>query len=234
MIDDRIPENVRTIVINKTLYVYLYDMALALTHAQGRRVTQYDLALAYMIFVGLSDNKNYIPLVEKNMPEYKRGYGKVLLITLDGFKEARDFLLEMSEQQWIDIKSAVQMLIPEYQDRPEPPKPPTAKHLGYVYVIGQVGRPEYYKIGKTRNLGKRLSQLQVGSPVKLCIIHSVECSNYSYLEGLLHGRYASKRESGEWFHLTDDELDELKSLTVREGRVTIKRQHKRLSSGDDQ
>ena len=45
---------------------------------------------------------------------------------------------------------------------------------GYIYLIGEVGNPNHYKIGLTRdkNIEKRLKKLQTGSSEELYIWYS--------------------------------------------------------------
>jgi hypothetical protein len=70
---------------------------------------------------------------------------------------------------------------------------------GYVYFI-TTAEAERVKIGYTKNNPQaRLRDLQVGSPVKLCIIATQRgsCS----LERELHGEFDQYRLHGEWFEL---------------------------------
>ena len=53
------------------------------------------------------------------------------------------------------------------------------------------------KIGKSNNPSKRLETLQVGSPVKLKLIKTIQGG--IYMETLLHNYFRSCRCHGEWF-----------------------------------
>ena len=64
-----------------------------------------------------------------------------------------------------------------------------------VYLISH--EYQFVKIGFTSNINKRLSQLQVSSPVKLEVLHLIE-GNVS-LEKELHVLFKDLRTSGEWF-----------------------------------
>ena len=71
-----------------------------------------------------------------------------------------------------------------------------------VYAI--MGVPGWVKIGKARDITKRMFDLQTGHPVPLRLI-AVLSTNMSF-EGLLHARFRHLRGSGEWFRLTDELL----------------------------
>jgi hypothetical protein len=68
---------------------------------------------------------------------------------------------------------------------------------GFVYVIGQLDGTGPVKIGWSFSPEARLSQLQVGSPVRLLLIGSVPGTVED--EQALHARLAAYRLHGEWF-----------------------------------
>lgn len=95
------------------------------------------------------------------------------------------------------------------------------KHLSdndaprYLYVIRCIGT-NFYKIGITNNLNKRLKTHQTGCPLKLKYIFAVEADiedflgrEITYLEKFLHNNYASHKIHGEWFCLTYSHLADL-------------------------
>ena len=89
---------------------------------------------------------------------------------------------------------------------------------GYVYIV-QCGDFNYYKIGiSKKNFQNRLSGLQVGSPFPLKMLEVYHCPNYSQLERELHLKYFKHRMVGEWFELTDEQIQEVKDHL--EKRVT--------------
>lgn len=82
---------------------------------------------------------------------------------------------------------------------------------GYVYFIYI---PELYqkgmtqvKIGHTKNLDKRLRQLQTGNPFKLSIYKTHKTINYKQIEHELHVKYKSKKVLNEWFQITLEDVD---------------------------
>lgn len=82
-----------------------------------------------------------------------------------------------------------------------------SKHgkAGYVYLMKS---NNLYKIGLTGNWEKRLKRLKTGNPnIEKVIAKRVE--DCKEAESKLHKRYKSKRESGEWFSLTDQDIKDI-------------------------
>lgn len=60
-----------------------------------------------------------------------------------------------------------------------------------------------YKIGKTNNVQKRLKTFQIGNP----FIEIVRIIDGGHYEARLHKIYKHKRVSGEWFNITENEVN---------------------------
>ena len=90
---------------------------------------------------------------------------------------------------------------------------------GYVYLITD---GSYYKIGLTRNEPyKRLAQLQTGTVHKLSIVDYGLYENCSSMESYLHQKYSNKRAGGEWFNLSEDEVNAIKKeFNTEDGEST--------------
>lgn len=69
----------------------------------------------------------------------------------------------------------------------------------YVYLLRT---NEFYKIGITKNLSKRVKQLQTGNSEKIELICSYESDYAKKIEKTLHNKYASVKKTGEWFTLS--------------------------------
>jgi len=70
-----------------------------------------------------------------------------------------------------------------------------------VYLV-QMGDTQYYKIGYTSNIVKRLRTIQSGNPMKLSCINSIECDSIleaRQLEKKIHNELYPFKEVGEWF-----------------------------------
>jgi predicted GIY-YIG superfamily endonuclease len=80
---------------------------------------------------------------------------------------------------------------------------------GYVYIIeSELG---IYKIGRTKNVDARISQLK-SLPFKIELVHTIACEDDQQFEHELHDRFKDKRKTGEWFNLTKDDIDQLKAI----------------------
>lgn len=81
---------------------------------------------------------------------------------------------------------------------------------GSVYLI----RAEngLYKIGKAKSLKNRLQPFTVHFPMKWELVTSFHANDYSAAEALLHEKYASKRDVGEWFRLSDEDVEYIKRI----------------------
>jgi hypothetical protein len=81
---------------------------------------------------------------------------------------------------------------------------------GHVYLIHSENG--LHKIGKARVVSKRLESFNTAYPDKLTLIHSFESYGYSDAEAVLHFRYNEKNVHGEWFQLTQEDIDDIKSI----------------------
>lgn len=82
-------------------------------------------------------------------------------------------------------------------------------YFGYVYIIQQIGMDDYYKIGKTKNIDSRLSNLKTGSPTGYTVTNSGYVKNMDKCESFLHDKYSNKRVQGGWFSLSDKDLKDI-------------------------
>lgn len=84
--------------------------------------------------------------------------------------------------------------------------------LGYVYFIyipDTYKTYNYFKIGRTKHLDKRLSALQTGNPFQLVIYKHIYSKEYKNIETELHRMYKDKKIKNEWFKLTIAEIDDI-------------------------
>ena len=71
---------------------------------------------------------------------------------------------------------------------------------GFVY-LARSGATNWYKIGLSKQPYKRMSQLQVGTPLEITLIERVFSMNAPKLEKALHDYYEAYWLRGEWFDL---------------------------------
>lgn len=88
--------------------------------------------------------------------------------------------------------------------------------MSSVYLITD---GEKIKIGVTRDIDKRIKQLQVGNPHTITQIYtSRELSNAYILESILHSKYDKFRVSTEWFSLTDEYIKKIIEYIEENGK----------------
>lgn len=80
---------------------------------------------------------------------------------------------------------------------------------GFVYLLESGG---VYKIGVTKNLNRRVKQISPKMPYPVNLIHSIKTNDRYKLEGWLHNIFRSKRLEGEWFQLSETDVQIIKSM----------------------
>jgi hypothetical protein len=80
------------------------------------------------------------------------------------------------------------------------------KNTGWVYLIHAVGTNRY-KIGKTFDIERRLTELSYQSPYPLERVLEFETLYPSTDEKILHKKFASNRVCGEWFEFEQVNLE---------------------------
>ena len=75
--------------------------------------------------------------------------------------------------------------------------------IGEVYLF-KSGR--YYKIGMTKDIVRRGSELRIQLPERIDLIHSIATDVPSGIVAYSHRRFAEKRMNGEWFDLNGSDI----------------------------
>ena len=70
--------------------------------------------------------------------------------------------------------------------------------FGYVYLMKS---GKYYKIGRSKSVGRREYELAIQLPEKLNTIHVIKTDDPIGIELYWHQRFEDKRKHGEWFEL---------------------------------
>lgn len=69
-----------------------------------------------------------------------------------------------------------------------------------------------FKVGESNQPSQRVKNLQTGNPRQLRIYKVIECATKDkaqVVEDMIHARLSHKRNRGEWFNITKDEVDEI-------------------------
>ena len=119
----------------------------------------------------------------------KKGIG----IASDIQKHCFNFITEILKDDAIKLKATKQLSEID-----------SIKNQDYLYIIKNNG---LYKIGYSSNWKKRYKNYKthLGS---VNLVYLTKQDNCFDLENYLHSLFLSKRKSGEWFNLNDDELFE--------------------------
>lgn len=76
----------------------------------------------------------------------------------------------------------------------------------FVYVIASLDLL-YMKIGRATSFKTRFSAIQCGCPHKLFLWRGIRTPNHIQVESYIHERLSHARLRGEWFSLSDEDLD---------------------------
>lgn len=74
---------------------------------------------------------------------------------------------------------------------------------GFVYLL-RAGK--HFKIGRTNAAGRRVRELSIQLPKRPDTIHVIETDDPEGIERYWHERFAAKRQGGEWFALSTDDV----------------------------
>jgi hypothetical protein len=86
---------------------------------------------------------------------------------------------------------------------------PTVSKSGYVYLIkASTGA---YKIGMSKDPNSRIATFKT-LPFDVELLALIQTDNMHELEKELHERFADKRRQGEWFNLSSEDVEYIKSL----------------------
>lgn len=82
--------------------------------------------------------------------------------------------------------------------------------MGEVYIIGRL--EGHYKIGRSKDAESRMMSYTPKLPVQLSIVHRISTPDEVWLEGVIHAAMHHRRGLGEWFRLTESDLEMLQNI----------------------
>jgi hypothetical protein len=71
----------------------------------------------------------------------------------------------------------------------------------FIYLI-RCSENSYYKIGITKNIERRLKQIQTSSPDKVYLVEKYESNYATTIEKALHNFFKAYHRNNEWFELS--------------------------------
>lgn len=94
------------------------------------------------------------------------------------------------------------------------------EYMGYVYLIEDQDNKRY-KIGVTRNLEKRLRNLQTGNSNKIKLIESFLTEYPFRLETMLHNKFKQFHHYNEWYELDEANINNFLNLCDQCNNIII-------------
>ena len=85
------------------------------------------------------------------------------------------------------------------------------EYMGYVYLIEDIDNKRY-KIGVTKDLKKRLRNLQTGNSNQIQLLESFKSEYPFRLETMLHNKFKQFHHYNEWYELDKNSVDEFLNL----------------------
>lgn len=108
-----------------------------------------------------------------------------------------------------DLEEANSILNEERRQPSEVRKSKPKRLPGFIYLIHAVGSNRY-KIGRTARIESRLARLKAQAPYPMELIHHFWTDDSTGMEATLHTKFQSKRVHGEWFELSDEDIETIK------------------------
>lgn len=88
----------------------------------------------------------------------------------------------------------------------------------YIYLIESLETGQF-KIGKTKNVKRRLKTLQTGNGGKLKIIEIFQTKYPNKLESYLHNYFSHEKTIGEWFTFSHGDIKTFKTLCEKMEKI---------------
>ena len=119
-------------------------------------------------------------------------------------KKVGEYVKELDKGKFTEILAEREAK--RIEEEKEHEKSRIKSNAGYVYIM-QMG--DYYKIGISTNPKKRAKEFtHLPEPIEL--IHTEKVCEYVSVEQQLHDIYSAKNKRGEWFSLTEQDIEDIK------------------------
>jgi hypothetical protein len=80
---------------------------------------------------------------------------------------------------------------------------------GFVYILQMEGH-DYYKIGRTTDINRRVCEIKPQMPGRLTLLLAHRVRNAWVMEANLHRDFSGRRMNGEWFNLNSSEIERIR------------------------
>ena len=97
--------------------------------------------------------------------------------------------------------------------------------MAFVYLLGDAGQDNVFKIGMTRGpVEKRIKQLQTGNSEEIYLVNCYETDYPFFIERLLHSKLCPKQKHIEWFILDINDVVDFKKYckNIEEQAIALK------------
>lgn len=84
----------------------------------------------------------------------------------------------------------------------------------FVYLI-RLSENSTYKIGVTKNINKRIKQLQTGNAEEIYLVDKYQSDNAYKIEKALHNFFNYNNKLNEWFDLSIEDEIRFKELCIK-------------------
>lgn len=194
-----------------------------IVHCADKELTPLELKLYFHLNATQRANVDYgVPFMNSSEIDeattglIDKGYIDKSYFTLDLYP--KDVALHKKNNPQQAHQSANQHLVESNEDKD--PLPERTKNQGFVYLVDAVGTT-WYKIGQSISPSKRLHSISCKAPYDCRFIHVFEVEDMTGTEQFWHKHFDDKRVNGEWFELTQEDVNLFGSATKRTVIETI-------------
>lgn len=103
-----------------------------------------------------------------------------------------------------DVASICAPIAARAADKSESGPSKAEENTGYVYLAQFQGR--YYRVGRTKQVGRSEAELSMALSTKSKIIHAIKTDDPVGIEAYWHRRFENRPRRGEWFELTGEDV----------------------------
>lgn len=169
----------------------LTDKKIHRSYCLAQLLYPFVISLGYRIEYGVPPKDDLDSLFQETIPSKQQEYAKSLL------QKVHLALIERMEKN----REVAEMMLANRL---------IVDKSGYVYLV--VSDSGYYKIGKTKYPDDRRQTFEIKLPFRIKFEALIFSENMNRLEKDLHAKFTHKRIDGEWFDLSADDVEYIKSL----------------------